>query len=55
MGEIGHTFTGFVLFNLPLVTFVYFIYHIFVHQISIQSFTNLFTRYLYKKVDSLLH
>lgn len=32
LGEIGHTFSGFLLFNLPLVTVIYFIYHIFVHQ-----------------------
>jgi hypothetical protein len=32
MGEIGHTFTGFVYYNLPLVALVYFIYHIFVHH-----------------------
>lgn len=33
MGEIGHTFTGFVFYNLPLVSLIYFIYHSFVHQI----------------------
>lgn len=33
MGEIGHTFAGFVYFNLPLVAFIYFIYHFFIHQI----------------------
>lgn len=32
MGEIGHTFAGFVYFNLPLVAVIYFIYHSFVHQ-----------------------
>jgi hypothetical protein len=32
MGEIGHTFGGFVWFNLPLVILIYFIYHIFVHE-----------------------
>ena len=32
MGEIGHTLTGFFLYNLPLVALVYFIYYLFVHQ-----------------------
>ena len=32
MGEIGHTFAGFVWFNLPLVILVYFIYRLFVHE-----------------------
>lgn len=32
LGEIGHTFTGFVFINLPLVALIYFIYHTFVHQ-----------------------
>ncbi|EON70848.1 hypothetical protein H131_19272 [Lysinibacillus sphaericus OT4b.31] len=32
MGEVGHTFTGFVFLNLPLVIIIYFIYHTFVHQ-----------------------
>lgn len=32
IGEIGHTFTGFVYYNLPLVALIYFIYHFFVHQ-----------------------
>ncbi|MFJ7182554.1 DUF4184 family protein [Lysinibacillus xylanilyticus] len=27
IGEIGHTFTGFFLLNLPLVVMIYFIYH----------------------------
>jgi Domain of unknown function (DUF4184) len=33
MGDIGHTFAGFVWFNLPLVILTYFIYHTFVHEI----------------------
>ncbi len=32
MGEIGHTFAGFVYFNLPLVAVIYFIYHFFIHH-----------------------
>ncbi|MEB2301705.1 DUF4184 family protein [Lysinibacillus xylanilyticus] len=31
IGEIGHTFTGFFLFNLPLVVMFYFIYHQIIH------------------------
>ncbi|WP_342505019.1 DUF4184 family protein [Sporosarcina sp. FSL K6-2383] len=32
IGDIGHTFTGFAWFNLPLVILTYFIYRIFVHE-----------------------
>jgi len=32
IGEIGHTFAGFFLLNLPLVLLVYLIYHRFIHQ-----------------------
>ncbi len=32
LGEVGHTFTGFVFLNLPLVIIIYFLYHTFVHQ-----------------------
>lgn len=31
-GEIGHTFVGFVTFNLPIVVIVYFIYQTFIHR-----------------------
>lgn len=53
MGEIGHTFTGFVLFNLPLVTFIYFIYHIFVHQILFNHLPTFLQDPYVKKVDSI--
>ncbi|MEY2356795.1 DUF4184 family protein [Lysinibacillus capsici] len=32
IGEIGHTFVGFFLFNLPLVLFIYLIYQRFIQQ-----------------------
>ncbi|QEA00102.1 DUF4184 family protein [Lysinibacillus fusiformis] len=32
IGEIGHTFAGFFLFNLPLVLIIYLIYYRFIHQ-----------------------
>ncbi|MET3195185.1 DUF4184 family protein [Bacillus sp. OAE603] len=32
IGEVGHTFTGFIFYNLPLVSLIYLIYHLFVHQ-----------------------
>ncbi|MBO0587045.1 DUF4184 family protein [Sporosarcina sp. E16_8] len=54
MGEIGHTFTGFVLFNLPLVTFIYFVYHIFVHQILFNHLPEYLQDTYIKKVDSTL-
>jgi len=54
MGDIGHTFTGLVLFNLPLVTIVYVIYHIFVHQILFNHLpTSLQDTYV-KRVDSTI-
>ena len=31
-GEIGHTFVGFVVFNLPLVIIIYFIYRTYIHR-----------------------
>jgi len=52
MGEIGHTFTGFVLFNLPLVTFIYFIYHIFVQQILFNHIPTFLQDTYVKRVDS---
>ena len=54
MGEIGHTFTGFVLFNLPLVTFIYFIYHIFVHQILFNHLPTFLQDTYVKRVDSTI-
>lgn len=32
IGAIGHTFSGFLTYNLPLVIFFYLVYHFFVHQ-----------------------
>lgn len=32
LGDIGHTLGGLLFFNLPLVTIIYFIYHIFIHE-----------------------
>lgn len=31
-GEIGHTFAGFVVFNLPIVIIVYLLYQTYVHR-----------------------
>lgn len=52
IGEIGHTLTGFVLFNLPLVTFIYFIYHIFIHQILMNHLPVFLQDTYTKTVDS---
>lgn len=54
IGEIGHTFTGFILFNLPLVTIVYFIYHIFVHQVLLKHLPFFLQDTNIKKVDSYI-
>lgn len=51
MGDIGHTFTGLVLFNLPLVTIVYVIYHIFVHQILFNHLPTILQDTYVKRVD----
>ncbi|MEG0472920.1 MAG: DUF4184 family protein [Solibacillus sp.] len=32
IGEIGHTFSGFLTYNLPLVAFFYLIFHFFIYQ-----------------------
>lgn len=32
VAEIGHTFTGFLVFNLPLVAVICLVYHYFVHR-----------------------
>ena len=37
MGEIGHTLTGFIWFNLPLVALIYVIYRTYVHCILFYS------------------
>lgn len=31
-GEIGHTFLGFIVFNLPVVAVVYLVYQAFIHR-----------------------
>ncbi|WP_399631877.1 DUF4184 family protein [Sporosarcina sp. SG10008] len=54
MGDIGHTFTGLVLFNLPLVTIVYVIYHIFVHQILFNHLPTILQDTYVKRVDSTI-
>ncbi|MGM1048463.1 MAG: DUF4184 family protein [Bacillota bacterium] len=52
IGEIGHTFKGFLIFNLPLVVVVYLIYHIFIHQ-TLNNHLPLFLQDSYpKKIDS---
>ncbi|MFC7686387.1 DUF4184 family protein [Ureibacillus sp. GCM10028918] len=35
-GEIGHTFTGFVAFNLPLIVIIYLIYKRYIHRTLFQ-------------------
>ena len=49
MGEIGHTLTGFIWFNLPLVALIYVIYRTICASYSIRSFTYLSTSSLYNK------
>ena len=52
MGEIGHTFAGFVWFNLPLVILVYFIYQLFVHETLFNHLPNCLQDSYTKRIDS---
>jgi len=54
MGDIGHTFTGLFLFNLPLVTFIYVIYHIFIHKFLFNHLPTILQDTYVKKVDSTI-
>ncbi|AHN23808.1 DUF4184 family protein [Lysinibacillus varians] len=51
-GEIGHTFMGFITFNLPLVAFIYFIYHFFIHQTFVHYLPNILQDTSTNRVDS---
>lgn len=51
-GEIGHTFLGFLFFNLPLVALIYLIYHYFIHQTLLQHLPIFLQDTYVKKVDS---
>ncbi|MFE8696467.1 DUF4184 family protein [Cytobacillus sp. FJAT-53684] len=52
LGEIGHTWMGFFLFNLPLVAAIYFIYHIFMHQTIVSHLPAFLQEPIIHKVDS---
>jgi len=52
MGEIGHTFAGFIWFNLPLVILVYFIYRLFVHKTLFNHLPICLQDPYVKKIDS---
>lgn len=48
-GEIGHTFTGFVFFNLPIVIIVYLIYKACIHRTLFSHLPSIFQdSYSYK-------
>ncbi|TKI65166.1 DUF4184 family protein [Lysinibacillus mangiferihumi] len=51
-GEIGHTFMGFITLNLPLVAFIYFIYHFFIHQTFVNYLPNILQDTYTNRVDS---
>ncbi|MBA9025834.1 DUF4184 family protein [Peribacillus huizhouensis] len=51
-GEIGHTFFGFLYFNLPLVTIIYMIYHFFIHQILVTHLPSFLQDSYTKKSDA---
>lgn len=50
--EIGHTFMGFITFNLPLVIIVYFIYHILIHSALVSNLPVVLQDTFTKKTDS---
>lgn len=54
IGSIGHTFSGFIFFNLPLVILIYFIYHTFVHQVLCNHLPVLFQDTYTKRDNSKL-
>ncbi|WP_318614540.1 DUF4184 family protein [Sporosarcina sp. YIM B06819] len=52
MGEIGHTFWGFIWFNLPLVLLTYFIYRFFLHETLFNHLPNSLQDPDTKRIDS---
>lgn len=51
IGAIGHSFSGFFTYNLPLVVFIYLIYHFFIHQ----TLVNHLPVFLQDHTESRLH
>lgn len=51
-GAIGHTFIGFLFFNLPLVTIIYLIYHFFIHQTLVDHLPHFLQDSYTKKSDA---
>lgn len=52
LGEIGHTFSGFLYFNLPLVVLIYCIYHFFIHQTLVSHLPNVLQDSSVPQVDA---
>ncbi|MGE7023538.1 DUF4184 family protein [Solibacillus cecembensis] len=51
IGDIGHTFSGFLTYNLPLVAFFYLIFHFFIYQ----TLFNQMPAFLQDSTKSRLH
>ncbi|MHC0035342.1 DUF4184 family protein [Pseudoneobacillus sp. C159] len=51
-GEIGHTFIGFVTFNLPIVLVIYFLYQAYIHRTLFSHLPNVLQITFTKKANS---
>ncbi|MFC4403846.1 DUF4184 family protein [Gracilibacillus xinjiangensis] len=51
-GEIGHTLSGFICFNLPIVIIVYWIYKFYIHQTLFSNLPSILQESSPKKVRS---
>lgn len=52
IAEIGHTFSGFIFYNLPIVALIYLIYHLFVHQTLVNHLPIFLQNHYTKRADS---
>ncbi|WP_422658042.1 DUF4184 family protein [Paenibacillus sp. EC2-1] len=52
LGEIGHTFSGFLILNLPMVVLIYCIYHVLIHQMLVSYLPNVIQDHSTRQVDS---
>ncbi|WOV86919.1 DUF4184 family protein [Sporosarcina oncorhynchi] len=51
-GEIGHTFVGFLVLNLPIVLIVYFVYLTYIHKALFSHLPSILQDTYSQKVDS---
>lgn len=51
-GEMGHTFIGFIAFNLPIIVIVYFIYQTCIHRTLFSHLPSIFQDTYSQKISS---